>query len=175
MGPLCLELLTQVRCSNAVDQTKGSLSADLLPRAEVSHPLRTLFAMNVNQGVQITCANGVYPHLVELEQHSTYRGLLDGGPTHELNEQLLTDITEYQGQIPTHLVRPTERVLEGDPRYPLAALPHRRCTGLFGAGTHRLQIVWFQDGWAPPIDPAVLEELTYLDFMAVAFDEMSIW
>jgi hypothetical protein len=43
------------------------------------------------------------------------------------------------------------------------------------AGTHRLQIVWFQDGWAPPIDPAVLEELTCLDFMAVAFDEMSTW
>ncbi len=47
--------------------------------------------------------------------------------------------------------------------------------GLFEAGTHRLQIVWFQDGWALPIEPAVIEELGSLDFMAVAFDEVSTW
>ena len=132
--------------------------------------------MEVKREVRITCANGVQPQLLELEQHSTYRGLLDGGPTHELKERLLSGITENQGQIPTHLVRPAETALEGgSPRYPLALLPHRQCTGLFEAGTHRLQVVWFQDGWAPPIDPAVLEELASLDFMAIAFDEVSTW
>ena len=54
-------------------------------------------------------------------------------------------------------------------------LPERQCTGLFEAGTHWLTIVWFQDGWALPIDPAVLVELRTLDFIAVGFDEMSTW
>lgn len=44
----------------------------------------------------ITCDNGFKPRLLELEQHSTYRGLLDGGPTHELNDQLLAAIVSSQ-------------------------------------------------------------------------------
>jgi hypothetical protein len=144
---------------------------------EASHPSRTVFWMEANQEVRITCANGIQARLLGLEQHSTYRELLDGAPTHELNDRLLSGIAEYQGRIPTHLVKPAETVLEGKgtPRRPVVVLPERQCTGLFEAGTHRLQIVWFQDGWAPPIDPAVIEKLTTLDFMASAFDEVSTW
>jgi len=133
--------------------------------------------MESNQEIQITCAHGIQAQLLELEQHSTYRELLDGAPTHELNEQLLSGIAENQGRIPTHLIRPAETVLEGKgtPRRPVVVLPERQCTGLFESGTHRLQIVWLQDGWAPPIDPAVIEELASLDFMAIAFDEVSTW
>jgi hypothetical protein len=35
--------------------------------------------------------------------------------------------------------------------------------------------VWFQETWAPPIDPAVSEELRNLDFLAIAFDEVGSW
>ena len=126
----------------------------------------------------ITCANGMKPRLLELGQHSTYRGLLDGGPDHELNEQILKNIISHQGRIPTHLVRPTARHLErGDrsPYGPFVLMPARQCTGLFDVGGRWLNIVWFQDTWAPPIDPVVLEELCTLDFLAIAFDEVGTW
>ena len=134
--------------------------------------------MEVTHEIHITCAGGLQARLLELEQHSTYRGLLDGAPSHELNEQLLSGITEYQSRIPTHLVKPAETIVErtGAPSdRPIETLPCRQCTGLFEAGTHWLNIVWFQDGWAPPIDPFVAEELRSLDFMAIAFDEVSTW
>jgi hypothetical protein len=128
--------------------------------------------------VTITCANGVQPRLLELEQHSTYRGLLEGLPNHELNEQILENIISYQGRIPTHLVRPTERLLERDhesPYGPFVLMPERQCTGLFDVDGNWLNIVWFQDTWAPPIDSAVLEELRTLDFLTIAFDEVDTW
>ena len=144
----------------------------------MSHPLRRVAAMAPHQDITITCSTGVQPRLLELEQHSTYRGLLDGGPTHELNERLLSDITSYQGRIPVHLVRPTETRVERrhpSPYGPLMYLPGRQCTGLFEAGTFWLNIVWFQESWAPPMDPTVLVDLETLDFMAIAFDEVGSW
>jgi len=134
--------------------------------------------MDTPKELTITCAHGVEPRLLELEQHSTYRGLLDGGPTHELNEQLLENVATYQGRIPTHLVRPTERLVDRrhpSPFGPLMFLPGRQCTGLFDVGGRWLTIVWFQESWAPPIDSVVLEELQTLDFLAIAFDEVGTW
>ena len=134
--------------------------------------------MDTPNDLTITCANGITPRLLSLEQHSTYRGLLDGGPTHELNEQLLEAISASRGRIPTHLVRPPERVIRpvrDTPHGPIVVMPERQCTGLFDAGGRWLDIVWFQESWAPPIDPAVLEELRHLDFLAVAFDEVGSW
>ena len=132
--------------------------------------------MEVTHDVRITCLGGFEARLLELEQHSTYRGLLDGAPNHDLNERLLSGITATQGGVPTHLVRPAETTIQTTgPELPIVRLPERQCTGLFEAGTHWLTIVWFQDGWAPPIDPAVLVELRTLDFIAVGFDETSTW
>jgi hypothetical protein len=145
---------------------------------ELSHPPRTVFWMEANQEVRITCANGIKPHLLELEQHSTYRDLLASALTRDLNEWLLSSILEFQGRIPTHLVRSAETTLERRslrPDRPILNLPGRQCTGPFDAGTHRLETVWSQDGWAPPIDPVVIEQLHSLDIMAIAFDEVSAW
>ena len=131
--------------------------------------------MEVPHDVHITCAGGLKARMLELEQHSTYRGLLDGAPSHELNEQLLSHITT-QGRIPVHLVRPAETTVERTGAdQPVVRLPERQCTGLFEAGTHWLTIVWFQDSWAPPIGPAVLAEVRSLDFTATGFDEVSTW
>jgi hypothetical protein len=134
--------------------------------------------MDTPNDLTITCADGIKPRILSLEQHSTYRGLLDGGPTHELNEQILEGVSRSMDRIPTHLVRPAERPLEParhSPRGPIVVLPERQCTGLFDAGGHWLTIVWFQYAWAPPIDPMVLEELGQLDFLANAFDEVGSW
>ena len=95
-----------------------------------------------------------------------------------MNEQLLADVVSHQGRIPTHLVRPPERVIRpvrDTPHGSIVVMPERQCTGLFDAGGRWLDIVWFQESWAPPIDPAVLEELRHLDFLAVAFDEVGSW
>src|SRR5664280_2687465 len=134
--------------------------------------------METRNDITITCANGVQAQLIELEQHGTYEGLLDGGPTHDLNEMLLSNITDYSGRIPTPLVRPTERLVERrhpSPYGPLMFLPSRQCRGTFDRGGYRLTIVWFQENWAPPIASAVLQELRTLDFMAIAFDEVGSW
>jgi hypothetical protein len=136
--------------------------------------------MKKYEDIVVHCAKGVSARLLELHQHSTYRGLLDGGPNHEINEMLLEQITENAGgSIPTHLVRPTETPVPGvrrlSPYGPRLTLPELQCRGLFENGTHWLWIVWFQDGWAPPIDDSVEAELRSLDFLALAKDEISEW
>ena len=134
--------------------------------------------MDTPNDLTITCANGIKPRLLSLEQHSTYRGLLDGGPTHELNEQILEGVSRSMDRIPTHLVRPAEQAIRparDSLHGPIVVMPERQCTGLFDAGGHWLTIVWFQYAWAPPIDPMVLEELGQLDFLANAFDEVGSW
>ena len=62
--------------------------------------------METRNEIAITCAGGVRAHLIELEQHGTYVGLLDGGPTHRINEMILEHATLFPGRIPTHVVRP---------------------------------------------------------------------
>jgi hypothetical protein len=136
--------------------------------------------MKRNEDIVIHCANGVSARLTELSQHSTYRGLLDGGPTHEINEMLLQQIIDSAGgNIPTHLVRPRETPFGGLHRITpfglLIQMPGLQCHGLFECGAHSLRIVWFQDEWAPPIDPAVETELRSLDFLALAQDVISGW
>jgi hypothetical protein len=136
--------------------------------------------MNRNEDIVIHCALGVSARLTELNQYSTYRGLLDGGPTHEINEMLLEQVTHFAGGgIPTHLVRPQETPFGGRHRVtpfgPLVQIPGLRCHGLFEGGARSLWIVWFQDDWAPPIDPLVVAELQALDFLALAKDVISEW
>jgi hypothetical protein len=134
--------------------------------------------METRNDITITCAHGVRAHLIELEQHGTYEGLLDGGPTHRVNEMLLENATLFSGRIPTYVVRPPERLAETrfvGPHGPILFMPSRQCRGQFESGGYRLNIVWFQDDWAPPMNPAVLEDLKALDFMAIAFDEVGSW
>ena len=144
----------------------------------VTHPASTMAVMENGNDITITCVGGQKPSLRSLSQYPTYEGLLDGAPCHKINQDLLDDITRFQGRTPIYLVPPTER--PGEPPYetpfgPSAYLPRRRCRGLFDLGGWWLEIVWFQDSWAPPIDPAVLAHLQDLDFMALAFDEVGSW
>jgi hypothetical protein len=136
--------------------------------------------MNKDEDIVIHCARGVSAHLLELHQSSTYRGLLDGGPNHEINEMLLGQITENaSGSIPTHLVRPIETPVPGvrrlSPYGPRFQLPRLECRGLFESGTYWLWIVWFQEDWAPPIDARTEAELRSVDFLGLAKDEVSQW
>ena len=134
--------------------------------------------MQIRSDITITCAHGVRAHLIGLQQHDTYEGLLDGGPTHSINEMILDGIVSSPDRIPTHLVRPSERLVKTEhvgPYGPIMFMPSRRCIGQFDSRGYRLNIVWFQEDWAPPVDSAVLAELRTLDFIAIAFDEVGSW
>ena len=75
---------------------------------------------------------------------------------------LLETATSFPGRIPTYVVRPPERLVETrfvGPDGPILFMPSQQCRGQFDSGGHRLNIVWFQEDWAPPMDPTVLEEL----------------
>jgi hypothetical protein len=127
--------------------------------------------MEYGNDVVITCANEVRAELRALTQFSTYEGLLDGAPSHKMNQEMLDRITDGEGGSAVYLVPPVERPGARPyetPDGPAAYLPRWRCEGAFEYGGRELRIVWFQDGWAPPIDPAVVEHLRDLDFLALA-------
>ena len=135
--------------------------------------------MTPAQKLKITTKGKLRVELAELHQWGTYVGLLDGAPTHEMNERLLEDVTRGPHDIPVHLVRPEERPTElpgqvpdanllESPFGPHLFLPRYQCRGLFERGMFRVWIVWFQDTWAPPIDPVVRRELREFDFHSVA-------
>jgi hypothetical protein len=140
----------------------------------MSHPLCRFCYVERNEPVVIRCAGGITARLAGLEQGSTYAGLLDGGPTHEINEMLLDRVAnEEGGDIPTRLVRPAEkRVVSTSGYHDLMLLPRFKCRGFFESGPFKLWIVWFQDTDAPPISPAVKAELLTLDFRANAREEL---
>lgn len=119
------------------------------------------------QDLTITFAHGVEARLLDLKQHSTYWGLLAGGPIHLLNEGILAECTRGGGMVPVHLVRPSERWVEGDhsnlAKSPVPLLPGLQCEGLFDARERWLRIVWFQETWTPTIDPLVKEQLRNFD------------
>jgi hypothetical protein len=130
--------------------------------------------MERNEPEEIQCAGGITARLMWLDQRSTYEGLLDGGPTHEINEMLLELFANGEGgDIPTHVVRPTEkRVVSSGGYHDLMLMPRFKCRGLFESGPFKLWIVWFQDTDAPPMSPAVKAELLTFDFRAIAREEM---
>src|ERR1039457_4080058 len=109
--------------------------------------------METRRDITIRCAGGVRANLIELEQHGTYVGLLDGGPTHPINEMILENAALFSGRIPTHVVRPQERLVETrfvGPHGPHMHMPALHCRGQFDSGAYRLNIVWFQEDWTPP-------------------------
>jgi hypothetical protein len=128
----------------------------------------------------------VYP--VGLNQWLTYGGLLQGFPTAEINEQLIAELLAGQrrtsGGAEPFLVPPTTRTIDrrGLPPYPggePTALPPVVCVMRLHslepaqdpkAHYSRLTVVWFQDEYAFPIDPKVLDALQALDWKAVAHD-----
>ena len=114
-------------------------------------------------------------YLLELRQYLTYEGLLEGLPTAERNKQRLERlVAEYRDKPYAggpYLIRPAERPIEynrgGEP-YPFgtpSALPAVTCVGRFdslqparnqSSELSGLVVIWFQEEFAFPIDPAVV-------------------
>jgi hypothetical protein len=102
--------------------------------------------------------------LYALDQYRMYEGVLEGGPTHELNETLLEGLGSQPGE---YLVPPMETPLEVVDRAPsgrYVRLPWIHCEGLFRADLLDLKVIWFQDKWAMPVDPQVRAHIRQIEF-----------
>jgi HD domain len=129
--------------------------------------------------------SGVHIRLSSLSQSDT-PGPLDGAPTREMNERLVRDQVERcgAGTAGTVVVDPQIEVIGSDWTGPEAEAPTRlpsvfvRATFVSGSSVGPdaadswegsiLQILWFQDGWALPIDPEIENAIVAVDWSSLA-------
>ncbi|WP_437958154.1 hypothetical protein WME76_43985 [Sorangium sp. So ce119] len=127
-------------------------------------------------------------YLRELRQYLTYEGMLEGLPTVERNKEQIEELVSEHRDKPypggPYLIRPTEAPIElpEDDPYPFgtpSALPRVTCIGRFDSldpardrSSHfsGLVVIWFQDDFAFPVDPAVVTQLLAIDWEAHAAD-----
>ncbi|WP_433932510.1 hypothetical protein AB3662_48225 [Sorangium cellulosum] len=127
-------------------------------------------------------------YLRELRQYLTYEGMLEGLPTVERNKEQIEELVSEHRDNPypggPYLIRPTEVPIElpEDDPYPFgtpSALPRVTCIGRFDSldpardqsrDFSGLVVIWFQDDFAFPIDPAVVAQLLAIDWEAHAAD-----
>lgn len=141
---------------------------------------------------EIRLESGVDIRLDVLFQYRTYSGLLEGLPTRELNKRLVGRALKYAGEKlwfggTPYLIRPVETAM-GLPKedwfmpeeeHEPARIPPVVCLASFDAMARArdpdadfssLKVVWFQNEFALPIDPGVLQEIRALDWRAHAED-----
>jgi hypothetical protein len=123
---------------------------------------------------------------LELQQRRTYEGLLMGLPTAEGNRRLLASLPQQHRHYgcPAHVIQPQEELLNGNgpsgEPYPFgtpARLPPILCVGRFeshepaadkSADGSGLVVVWFQGGFAFPIDEDAIKAIAAIDWDAHA-------
>jgi hypothetical protein len=142
----------------------------------------------VGGSAELGLLSGRRIHLRELWQYRTYDGLLEGLPTEVMNEGMLQHLLARYRDQPypgaPYLIRPTERRIEtsqGGP-YPFgnpSALPGVTCISRFESREPApdqplsgLVVIWFQQEFALPIDPAVVTQIETIDWQehAAHFD-----
>jgi hypothetical protein len=119
--------------------------------------------------------------LYELHQVLTYDGLREGLPTLEMNKAMMEDlVAERHGKPypvgPVCLIKPEQRLIDYFKKYAFgvpAILPAVTCMGRFESRetpiTHSgLVIIWYQEQFAFPIDPAVIEKMECIDWERLA-------
>ena len=121
-----------------------------------------------------------------IRQWSTYGGLLEGLPTDRMNreriERLLRDERAAGSREPYLVPPPVRPIRHRDDRpYPFGnpeALPSVTCVARLSSSPVRdqlmdaseLTVIWFQENFAFPIDPAVLAQLRDLNWAERAID-----
>lgn len=148
-------------------------------------PVIHSFLVRINTSFILDSGRSI--QLKSLEQRLIYEGLLDGGPTAELNAGLIECIVgpETANRHLPVLVPPVQRPSANGPSPgPMEGakervfLPDVEVTARFeshvgvapGADFSTLTIVWFQDEWALPIDGDVLAWIRSVDWDAHAQD-----
>jgi hypothetical protein len=142
-----------------------------------------------DMGYEIQLASGTEIRLVQLHQYRTYIGLIEGRPTHGLNQDLVaramkTAQSMLYAEGTPHLIAPLETSIlapsevQLDDEWQPAKLPDITCIGEFKSFVTQdpeeaysfAVIVWFQDEFALPIDPMTLNEIRRLKWRSVAID-----
>jgi uncharacterized protein (TIGR02996 family) len=135
----------------------------------------------------VQLATGRTIRLLSLRQWAVYAGLLEGLPTRDLNQRLIDGTLAEERNRPhaaePYLIRPAERPLKyhSDRPYPFGepvALPGVGCVGEFeslqpakGTGDcSALTVVWYQDEFGPPSEPALLDQFRAIDWNRHASD-----
>ncbi len=137
---------------------------------------------------QIQLVSGRTIYLRSLRQWQIYAGLLNGLPTVEMNSRLIESLVSEEGKrwgVEPHVLPPVVRPIEyrSGEKYPFgepAALPEVGCVAYFtslepardrGQDYSAMLIIWFQDEYALPIDPGVLNGIQALDWERLATDD----
>lgn len=127
-----------------------------------------------------------------IHQWPTYRGLLEGLPTTQMNARILSHSKQYARKYcdieAFHLLEPVQTAIKYEgirrwiPGYPLgnpSALPPITCLAALRSlepvrdktkDAARLAVTWFQNEYAFPIDAAVLEQMKGIPFDRIAED-----
>ncbi len=138
---------------------------------------------------EIDLPSGRRLYLRELRQYLTYEGLLEGLPTAERNKQrlerLVTELRDKPYEGGPYLIHPNETPIKydwGGKPYPFgtpSALPSVTCIGRFDSlepardancDLSGLVVIWFQEEFAFPIEPAMVAQLLAIDWDAHAAD-----
>jgi len=141
-----------------------------------------------NNGV-IHLSGGRDVQITSIRQWFTYGGLLEGLPTDKMNRQMIDRLLKEERERgwwagEPYLVPPPVRTIQlpDDRSYPFGtpeAFPPITCVARLISvtpardpkkDTSELTVIWFQDEYAFPIDPQVLEHLRRLDWDNRAID-----
>lgn len=123
--------------------------------------------------------------LVAIDQWGTYSGLLEGVPTKEMNERIVSrslDQAKNRWNQKPYLIPPIETPIDLARKYPFgtpASIPGITCLAHFDCfdavvdhkmDASALTLVWFQTDFAFPIDDAVRADILMLDWDKNATD-----
>jgi hypothetical protein len=123
--------------------------------------------------------------LIALNQYRIYEGLIEGVPTEEMNRRIIEgavrDAKETFGDSEPLLIPPRQEALDIGRDYPFgkpATLPRVQCIAFFTClwPTPRgqahdyswMNMVWFQEQLAMPIDAEVLDAIKAVDWLKLA-------
>lgn len=144
------------------------------------------------RGYEITLDTGRVISMDSLEQHVTYAGVLEGFPNKDRNDRHIDDlIKRYSCRDEKPYVLSASRDIihiEADevshfsrtscPQPEL--LPYITCIARFysdepardtvDSDMSFISLIWFQDDWAMPIAPNVMEQLRAFDWDSLAYD-----
>jgi hypothetical protein len=142
------------------------------------------------QQIKIELITGRTIALDHIFQYRTYGGLVEGEPNEEMNNSIIEQALRYAQEklwVRTHpyLIEPVVCQIPSNrtflPSHPASypALPDVVCLAHFTsswpardveADLSCLDLVWLQQGFAPPMDSQVIERIKTIDWETHAFD-----
>lgn len=140
---------------------------------------------------EIVLTSGREIGLISLNQSFTHHGLLEGAPTARMNQEIIDRAVQEernkQHSRTPYLIPPAQTPITfpGSTRYPFGEpmrIPSILCIARYVSRLpahdpsdpmlyySQLSVIWFQEDFAFPIEGAVLEALSQIDWEKLAYD-----